>query len=109
VQLAQQITAIREMSDKPFLNRQLFNLNALFKRQWNKGLATTNALIVNLEAWGIIVKTRPGTNGFTEHIFVALPEAIELALQNQDVILVNNTYKTNKFDMLLLHMVGKSF
>jgi len=97
------------MSNKPFLNQQLFNLNALFKRQQNKGLATTDALIMDLEARGIIVKTRPGTDGFTEHIFIALPEAIELALQNQDVILIDNTYKTNKFDMPLLHMVGKSF
>ena len=44
---------------------------------------------------------------FTEYLFIALPESIKLAHQNQDVILVDNTYKTNKFDMPLLHMVGK--
>jgi hypothetical protein len=46
---------------------------------------------------------------FTQHLFIALPEAIKLARQNQDVFLVDNTYKTNAFNMPLLHMVGKSF
>jgi hypothetical protein len=68
------------MFNKPFLNQQLFNLNALFKRQQNKGLATTNALIMDLEVQGIIVKTRLRTNSFTKHIFIALLKAIKLAL-----------------------------
>jgi hypothetical protein len=44
----------------------------------------------------------------TCHLFIAYPESIELAkINQQDVVLVDNTYKTNKFDMPLLHMIGK--
>ena len=43
----------------------------------------------------------------TGHIFIALPQSIELAHKNMDIILVDNTYKTNKYDLPLLHVVGK--
>jgi hypothetical protein len=95
------------MSSRPFQNCTLYNLNASFNRQRNKGLATTDALIEDLKARNIHYEIRPDKDRFTEHLFIALPESIKLALQNQDVILVDNTYKTNKFDMPLLHMVGK--
>jgi hypothetical protein len=107
VRAAQQLTAVRETSNNPFLNQTLYNLNASFKRQRNKGLATTDALVADLRTRGIEVEVRPGLDDRTEHLFIALPESIKLALQNQDVILVDNTYKTNKFNMPLLHMVGK--
>jgi len=81
-------------------------MNALFNRQRNKGLATTDALIEDLKARNIHYEVLPD-DPFIEHLFIALPESIELALQNQDVILVDNTYKTNKFDLPLLHMVGE--
>jgi hypothetical protein len=79
----------------------------LFNQQQNKGLATTNALIKDLKTQNIHYKARPDKDRFTKHLFIALPKLIKLALQNQDIILVNNTYKTNKFEMLLLHIVGK--
>lgn len=107
VRAAQQLTAVRETSNNPFLNQTLYNINASFKRRQNKGLATTDALIADLDLRGIKYKVRPGLDDRTEHLFIALPESIKLALQNQDVILVDNTYKTNKFDMPLLHVVGK--
>ena len=43
----------------------------------------------------------------TRHLFIAYPDSIQLTQTNQDVVLVDNTYKTNKFDMPLLHMIGK--
>ena len=58
-------------------------------------MATTDVLVADLRARGIEVEVRPGLDDRTEHLFIALPESIKLALQNQDVILVDNTYKTN--------------
>ena len=109
IQPHQQITALRELSDQRFQNKELYNLNASFNRQRNKGLATTDALIKDLEARHIPHVIHPDKDGFTEHLFIALLESLEMARQNQDVILVDNTYKTNKFEMPLLHMVGKCF
>ena len=107
VQPAQQITALRQLSDQPFQNKTVYNLNASFNRQRNKGLATTDALIEDLKARNIHHEVIPDKDRFTRHLFIALPESIRLAHQNQDIILVDNTYKTNKFEMPLLHMVGK--
>lgn len=84
-------------------------MNASFNRQRNKGLATTDALIKDLEARNIHHAILSDNDRFTEHLFIALPESIRLARQNQDIILVDNTYKTNAYEMPLLHMVGKSF
>ena len=104
---AQQITALCELSDQPFQNKTLYNLNALFNQQQNKGLATTNVLIKDLKAQNIHYEVKPDKDRFTEHLFIALPKSIKLALQNQDIVLVDNTYKTNKFEMPLLYIVGK--
>jgi hypothetical protein len=82
-------------------------LNASFKRQRNNGLATTDALVADLRARDIKVEVKLGLDDRIRHLFIALPESIKLALENQDVILVDNTYKTNKFEMPLLHVVGK--
>jgi hypothetical protein len=79
----------------------------MFNRQRNKGLSTTNALIEYLKDRNIYYEVLPDDDRMTEHLFIALRESIKLALQNQDVILVDNTYKTNKFNMPLLHMVGE--
>ena len=103
----QQITALRELSNQRFRNKDLYNLNASFNRQRNKGLAPTDALIEDLKAQHIPYVIHPDKDGFTEHLFIALSESLELARQNQDIILVDNTYKTNKFGMPLLHVVGR--
>jgi hypothetical protein len=64
-------------------------------------------MIKDLKERGIYCEGNPDSENITQHLFIALPESIELAKTNQDVILVDNTYKTNKYDMLLLHVVGK--
>ena len=91
----------------PFLLRDIYNLNALFKRQQLRGLSATDALILDLKARGIHYEIRPGEDDRTKHLFIACPESIRLALNNQDVVLIDNTYKTNKFDIPLLHIISK--
>ena len=76
---AQQITALRELSDQRFQNKMLYNLNASFNRQQNKGLATTNALIEDLKAQNIHYEILLDKDRFTEHLFIALLELIKLA------------------------------
>jgi hypothetical protein len=43
----------------------------------------------------------------TRHLVIAYPQSIQLAQTNQDVVLIDNIYKTNKFDMPLLYIIGK--
>jgi hypothetical protein len=82
-------------------------LNSRFKRKKLCGLEATDALIEHLKEKGIYYIVKPNKDNYTKHLFITLPLAIELALKHQDIVLVDNTYKTNKFDMPLLHLVGK--
>jgi hypothetical protein len=82
-------------------------LNASFKREQRHGLSVNDTLIQHLQDTGIHFKINITQNNQIQHLFIAYPQSIELAQTNQDVVLVDNTYKTNKFDMPLLHMIGK--
>ena len=85
----------------------IYNLNASFKREQRYGLSANDALIKHLKDSRIHFKINITPENRTRHLFIAYPESIQLAQANQDVVLVDNTYKTNKFDMPLLHLIGK--
>ena len=85
----------------------IYNLNASFKREQRHGLSANDALIQHLKNNKIHFKINVTPENQTRHLFIAYPQSIQLAQTNQDVILVDNTYKTNKFDMPLLHMIGR--
>ena len=64
-------------------------------------------MIIDLKARKLYIKTNLKADNQTEYIFITLSKSIELALKNQDIILINNIYKTNKYKMLLLYIVSK--
>ena len=94
------------MTATPLQAYDIYNLNASFKREHRHRLSANNALIQHLKDKGIYYKINTLKNQ-TRYLFIAYPQSIQLTQTNQDVILVDNTYKTNKFDMLLLYMIGK--
>jgi hypothetical protein len=47
-------------------------------------------------------------NNRLTHLFMSHPEAIELYRKNSDVVTLDCTYKTNRFRMPLLNMVGST-
>ena len=85
----------------------IYNLNASFRREQRHGLSANDALIQHLKDNKIYFKINIIVQNQTRHLFIAYLDSIQLAQTNQDVVLVDNTYKTNKFDMPLLHMIGK--
>jgi len=95
------------MTTTPLQPYDIYNLNASFKREQRHGLSANNALITHLKNNHIHFKINITPENQTHHLFIAYPQSIQLAQTNQDVVLVDNTYKTNKFDMPLLHMIGK--
>jgi hypothetical protein len=84
----------------------LYNLNASFKREQKHGLSANDALIQYLKDKEIHFKINITIENRTRYLFITYPQSIQLALTNQDVVLVDNTYKTNKFDMPLLYIIG---
>ena len=95
------------MTTTPLQPYDIYNLNASFKREQRHGLSANDALIQHLKDKGIHFTINITATNRTRHLFIAYPQSIQLAQTNQDVILVDNTYKTNKFDMPLLHMIGR--
>ena len=81
-------------------------MNTSFKREQRHGLFINDALIQYLKDKGIHLKINTLENR-TRYLFIAYPQSIQLAQVNQDIILIDNIYKTNKFDMPLLHMISK--
>ena len=62
-----------------------------------------NALIQYLKDYKIHFKINVTHENRTQHLLIAYPQSIQLAQTNQDIVLVDNTYKTNKFGMPLLY------
>jgi hypothetical protein len=94
------------MTTTSFQPYDIYNLNASFKREQKHGLSANDALLQHFKDKEIHFKINITATNRTRHLFIAYPQSIQLAQTNQDVILVDNTYKTNKFDMPLLHMIG---
>ncbi|CAG8971729.1 hypothetical protein HYALB_00007209 [Hymenoscyphus albidus] len=103
---SQAITYLRQITTTPLQPYDIYNLNASFKREQRHGLSPNDALIQHLTDNKIHFKINVTSENRTQHLFIAYPQSIQLAQTNQDVVLVDNTYKTNKFQMPLLHMIG---
>ena len=72
-----------------------------------RGLSATDALFADLKACGIPYQINPNLDRRTRYLFFAFPKALDLARQNQDVVLADCTYNTTKYGLPLLHLVGK--
>ncbi|KAI0994999.1 hypothetical protein K3495_g13182 [Podosphaera aphanis] len=70
------------------------------------GLSANDALMQQLQNSNIHHKINVSSNNRIQHLFIAYAQSIELTKTNQDVLLVDTTYKTNRFHMPLLHMIG---
>ena len=101
------MTYLRQTTTTPLQPYDIYNLNASFKREQRHGLSANDALIQHLKDNNIHFKINITLENRTHHLFIAYPQSIQLAQTNQDVVLVDNTYKTNEFNMPLLHMIGK--
>ena len=85
----------------------IYNLNASFKREQRHGLSANDALITHLKNNHIYFKINITPENRTHRLFIAYLQSIQLTQTCQDVVLVDNIYKTNKFDMPLLHIIGE--
>jgi hypothetical protein len=101
------MTYLRQNTTATFLPQDIYNLNAAAKRIQLHGLSATDALFADLKARGIPYQINPDPDGRTRYFFFAFPKALDLARDNQDVILADCTYNTTKYSLLLLYLVGK--
>lgn len=88
------------------LKSDIYNINAALKRKTLQGLSATDALIKDLKDRDVPYAIKVDDDNRVTHLFITTQESLKLARRNQDVILADCTYSTNKFNIPLLHFVG---
>jgi hypothetical protein len=92
------------------LKRDIYNITASIVRASRKGQSPPEALIAQLEAEKTRGETffqwRQDEGGHIGMLFVADMRSIEYLNKHPDILLLDCTYKTNKFDMPLLDILG---
>lgn len=93
-------------------HKDIYNCTAAFAREARHGKSPPEALIDHLEGekregrifleW----EADQGRGGHINYIFIADQRSVDYLNANPDIILLDCTYKTNKFDMPLLHILG---
>jgi hypothetical protein len=91
----------------PVLPRDIYNYNASLRRELRQGQSPTEALFQHLETSGIkhnILRNKETKR--LEGLFTACPESIQYFQSHHDILLIDNTYSTNRFDMPLMDIIG---
>jgi hypothetical protein len=108
IQPRQILTFIRQADPSTLvLPQDIYNQNSAFRRQIQQGQSTTEALIQHLQESRIkhAILKDPETRRL-KGLFIACPESIEYLQSHHDVLLIDNTYKTNRFGLPLMDIIG---
>ena len=99
--------------DLQISNRDIYNVTAGLSRANRQGKSPPEALISRLEeekAEGkIYFEWKQDKEGYISMLFVADMRSVEHLNQHPDILLLDCTYKTNKFDMLLLYILRVNY
>jgi hypothetical protein len=108
IQPRQTLTLIRQANPSTLvLPQDIYNQNSAFRREIQQGQSTTEALIQHLQENRIkhAILKDPETRRL-KGLFIACPESIEYLQSHHDVLLIDNTYKTNRFELPLMDIIG---
>jgi hypothetical protein len=108
IQPRQTLTFLRQIDPTTLaLPQDIYNQNAVFRRENRQGRSSTEALIQHLQEGGIkhAILKDPQTRRL-KGLFIACPESIEYLQSHHDVLLIDNTYKTNRFELPLMDIIG---
>jgi hypothetical protein len=92
----------------PVLPQYIYNYNALLRQNIRQGQSATEALIQHLQTKGImhnILKERESNR--LKGLFIACPESIQYLQSHHDILLIDNTYNTNRFDLPLTYFISE--
>ena len=100
------MTFLRQNNNElSLIPRDIYNQNATIRRVIRAGYSATEALLNYLIKKGVYHRVLTINNRLTG-LFIACPESIQHLQSNFDVILVDNTYSTNRFNMPLMDVIG---
>lgn len=101
---------IRPLLDVPSgsnpLIRDIYNARARHKKTWLNGRTPIQGLFDLVTELNWAYRTITSENGTLQSFFFASPQAIQLTRRFPTVLAIDCTYKTNRFNLPLLHIVG---
>jgi len=104
------ITLRQQDSTLEIIPWDIYNINAKLNRKKRQGRSPPKALILKLKlqkAKGEIIFTyEKDSQGHINFLFFAIIKSIKYFNKNAEIVLLNYTYKTNKFSIPLLHIIS---
>jgi hypothetical protein len=92
----------------PVLSQDLYNQRAALQRELRQGQSPIEALFLYLENKGRYCRPLVDSGASRlEGLFIACPESIQHLQSHHDVLLIDNTYSTNRFGMPLMDIIGQ--
>ncbi|XP_052620945.1 protein FAR-RED IMPAIRED RESPONSE 1-like [Lactuca sativa] len=92
----------------PAVSRTIYNLKAKIRKENLGNRSTVSALFEEFEKEGFIYDILHNSIGHITHLFIAHPLSIKLAKAFSNIFIMDCTYKTNKYNMPLLDIIGVS-
>lgn len=97
---------LRQNTQSRATQQDIYNCIAQNKRDHQKGQSTIQALANELEAEGFWSRIRFDDDGRVTAVLFAHPESMAYLKSYPDILILDCTYKTNKYKMPLLDIVG---
>lgn len=94
--------------DKMFNEDLIYNARKAIRKERLGDRAPVQALLDNLKDLGYHFQLQTNVKNEITHLFLCHPDSIYLSRRFHEVFLMDATYKTNKFRMPLLHVVGQT-
>lgn len=86
--------------------RDIYNHNDMIRRELRQGNSSIEALVQYLLNKGIYHRARLDKENRVNSIFVICPESLKYLQSHHDVVLIDNTYRTNIFNLPLMVIIG---
>jgi len=100
------VSTMRMESQQTIIAKDVYNIRAKIRKENLAGKTPIESLIAILKESDYVFNYRTDNIGRITHLFFAHPKSIELFNRYPHVLLLDCTYKTNKFKLLLLNIVG---
>ncbi|CAB4443289.1 unnamed protein product [Rhizophagus irregularis] len=101
------LTTLRQNNSSVLaVNRDIYNVREKFCQKNLAGRTPIQALIDKLKEGNFVYEYKCDDTGCITHLFFAHNESVALTRQFSSVLLMDCTYKTNKFKMPLLNVIG---
>lgn len=103
------LSSLRQRNQNlPAVSRTIYNLKAKIQKENLRNRSKVSALFEEFEKEGFIYDILHNPAGNITHLFIAHPLSIKLAKVFSNVFVMDCTYKTNKYNMPLLDIIGVS-